>query len=98
MKRWCWPGAIISGSNALVTVRDLIEAATPGQFLLQQPSTSQRLYDALLAVAEDQRRHGSISNDRLGRWLNKVSGKYEHGMRIIRAGSQHGYPRWQLSS
>jgi hypothetical protein len=86
------------GLNTMVMVRDLIEAATPGQFLLQQPSRSQRLYDAMLAVAEDQRRHGSISTDRLGRWLNKVCGKYEHGMRIIRAGSQHGYPRWQLSS
>jgi putative DNA primase/helicase len=86
------------GLARLVTVRDLIEAATPGQFLLQQPSTNQRLYDALLAVAMDQRRHDSISNDRLGRWLNKVSGKYEQGMRIVRAGSANGYPRWQLSS
>ena len=86
------------GLGAVVTVRELIEAATPGRFALQQPPTSQRLYDALLAVAEDHRRHGSISNDRLGRWLNKVNGKYEQGMRIVRAGSQHGYPRWQLSS
>ena len=65
------------GLAAVVTVRDLIEAATPDQFVLQQSPTSQRLYDALLAVAEDHRHHGSISNDRLGRWLNKVNGKFE---------------------
>ena len=41
------------GLGAMVTVQGLIEAATLGQFVLQQPSTSQRLYDALLAVAED---------------------------------------------
>jgi putative DNA primase/helicase len=86
------------GLARLVTVRDLIEAATPDRFALQQSPTNQRLYDALLMVAEDQRHHGSISNDRLGRWLNKISGKYEQGLRIIRASSQHGYPRWQLSS
>jgi Bifunctional DNA primase/polymerase, N-terminal len=86
------------GIGTVVTVRELIEASAHSQFLLQQPSTSQRLYDALLAVAEDHRHRGSVSTDRLGRWLNKVSGKYEHGMRIVRAGIQHGYPRWQLSS
>ena len=86
------------GLGAVVTVRELIEAAAPGQFVLQQPSTSQRLYDALLAVAEDHRHRGSISNDRLGRWLNKVNGKFEKGARIIRAGNRHGYPLWQLSS
>ena len=46
------------GLAVLVTVRELIEAATPDPFALQQSPTSQRLYDALLAVAEDQRRHG----------------------------------------
>ena len=86
------------GLNTIVTGRELIEASAPGQFLLQQPASSQRLFDALLAVAEDQRRHGSISTDRLGRWLNKVAGKYEQRMRIVRAGTRHGYPLWQLSS
>ena len=74
------------GLGTMVTVRDLIEAATPDQFALQQPATSQRLYDALLAVAEDHRHRGSISNDRLGRWLSKVNGKFEQGLRIVRAG------------
>lgn len=86
------------GLTRLVMVRDLIESATPGRYALQQLPTNQRLYDALLAVAEDQRHHGSISNDRLGRWLSKVNGKYEQGLRIVRNGSAHGYPRWQLSS
>jgi hypothetical protein len=86
------------GLGAVITMRELIEAAAPGQFVLQQPSASQRLYDALLAVAEDYRHRGSISNDRLGRWLNKVNGKFEKGARIIRAGNRHGYLLWQLSS
>ena len=86
------------GLGTIVTVRELIEASAPGQFILQQPSTSQRLYDALLAVAEDYRHRGAVSNDRLGRWLNKVNGKFEKGLRIVRAGTRHGYPHWQLLS
>jgi putative DNA primase/helicase len=86
------------GLSTIVTVRDLIEASTPGQYVLQQPSTSQRLYDALHAVAEDHRHHGSISNDRLGRWLGKVNGKFEKGLRIVRIGSRNGYPLWELQS
>ena len=86
------------GLGRLVTVRELIEAATPGRFALQQSPTSQRLYDALLAVAEDHRHHGSISNDRLGRWLSKVNGKFEKGLRIVRKGILHGYPQCQLLS
>jgi hypothetical protein len=86
------------GLVTLVTVQGLIEAATLDQFAIQRPPTSQRLYDALLAVAEDQRRHGSISSDRLGRWLRKVDGTYEQGLRIVRAGISAGYPRWQLLS
>jgi putative DNA primase/helicase len=78
--------------------RELIEAAAPSQFVLQQPSTSQRLYDALLAVAEDRRHRGSISNERLGRWLSKVNGKFEKGLRIVRTGTRDGYPLWQLMS
>ena len=86
------------GLGAVITMRTLIEAAAPGQFVLQQPSTSQRLYDALLAVAEDYRHRGAVSNDRLGRWLNKVNGKFEKGLRIVRKGIQLGYPQWQLLS
>src|SRR5262249_33766946 len=55
------------GLSTVVTVRELIEAATPDQFVLQPPITSQRLYDALFAVGGDNRHRGSISNDRLGR-------------------------------
>jgi putative DNA primase/helicase len=86
------------GLGTVVTVRELIEAAGPGQFALHQPSTSQRLYDALLAVAGDQRHHGLISAERLGRWLIKVAGKFEQKLRIVRAGTRHGYPLWQLAS
>ena len=67
------------GLAVVVTVRDLIEAATLDPFALQRSSTSQRLYDALLAVAGDHRRHGTISNDRLGRWLSKVKRQIRKG-------------------
>ena len=80
------------------TVRDLIEAASPGQFVLQQPASSQRFYDALLGVAEDARRRGSISNERLGRWLNKVDGKFEQKLRIVRTRTLLGASVWQLLS
>ena len=86
------------GLGTIVTVRELIEAASLSQFALQQPATRQRLCDALLAVAEDHRHRGSVSTDRLGRWLSKVNGKFEKGLRIIRAGTRHGYPLWQLAS
>jgi hypothetical protein len=86
------------GLGTIVTVRELIEAADPGRFLLAQSPVSQRLYDALLAVAENPRHRGSISNDRLGRWLSKVNGKFEKGLRIVRAGTRDGYPLWRLLS
>jgi hypothetical protein len=86
------------GFSTIVTVRQLIEAASSGQFVLQQPSSCQRLYDALMAVAGDARHRGSISSDRLGRWLSKINGKFEKGLRIVRVGIRHGYPVWQLSS
>ena len=86
------------GLGTEVTVRELIEAADPNRFLLQQSTSSQRLYDALMAVAEDTRRRGTISNDRLGRWLSKVNGKFEGDLRIVKTGMTHGYPRWALSS
>ena len=86
------------GLAVLVTVRELIEAATLDPFAVQRSLTSQRLYDALLAVAGDHRRHGTISNDRLGRWLNKVNGTFEKSLRIVRKGILHGYPQFQLLS
>ena len=86
------------GLGVEVTVRELIEAADPNRFLLQQPTSSQRLYDALMAVAEDFRHRGTISNERLGRWLSKVDGKFEKNLRIVRTGIRHGYPRWTLQS
>ena len=42
--------------------------------------------------------HGSISTDRLGRWLNKVNGRFEQKLRIARTGTRHGTPLWQLLS
>jgi putative DNA primase/helicase len=86
------------GLAVLVTVRELIEAASLDPFAVQRSLTSQRLYDALLAVAGDHRRHGTISNDRLGRWLNKVNGTFEKSLRIVRKGILHGYPQFQLLS
>jgi hypothetical protein len=84
------------GSGKVVKVRDLTDAADlHGQ--LSPPVTTQRLHDALRAVAEDSRRREAISHDRLGHWLRKVNGKFEQKLRIVRVGTQDGYSTWQLT-
>jgi putative DNA primase/helicase len=85
------------GLNKVVKVRDLTDAADLFTTSPPPPAT-QQLHDALHAVAADTRRRDSISHERLGRWLRKVNGKFEQGLRIARVGSIHGYPTWWLTS
>jgi len=52
-------------------------------------------YNALLAVAA-ARTGGSVSNDRLGRWLKRVQGKIVAGHSLVQDGKSGGYPNWKL--
>jgi hypothetical protein len=52
-------------------------------------------YAALVAVAGNAS-GAAISNDRLGRWLHKVSGKVVGGLRIVNRGVHMGYSTWEL--
>jgi putative DNA primase/helicase len=52
-------------------------------------------HNALLAISAS-RSGGSVSNDRLGRWLSRVKGKVVNGLKLLKAGSAAGYPFWKL--
>jgi hypothetical protein len=54
-------------------------------------------YHALAAVAGEAKGSG-ISNDRLGRWLNKSNGKIVGKLKLIRVGMKTGYQLWQVMS
>jgi len=69
------------------TVQDVIERAL----------NNRDFYNALIAVAENRSGGGTISNDRLGRWLRKNEGKLAAGLKLLRDGISRGYPQWRLS-
>jgi bifunctional DNA primase/polymerase-like protein len=56
------------------------------------------LREALFLVAEDPRRTGFLSSDRLGRWLRKVDGRIVGKLRIVKTRVLHGYPLYRLQS
>jgi putative DNA primase/helicase len=72
------------GTKSVFTVQRIIERAV----------VDPDLFAALAAVAASSQ--GMISNDRLGRWLNKNNGKIVGRLKLIRAGSTGGYPTWQV--
>jgi hypothetical protein len=75
----------VLGTTSKHTMREVINAAI----------NSVDFHNALLVVAAT--RGGNIvSNERLGHWLKANEGKIANGLEIIRAGSEHGYPLWQL--
>jgi hypothetical protein len=51
-------------------------------------------YHALIPIAGAK--GGGISNDRLGRWLNKSNGKIVGKLKLARVGNNKGYPLWQV--
>ena len=53
--------------------------------LILERAKYKELQNALLAVAEENKRPGSISARRLGWWLGKMDGKMSNGLRIVRA-------------
>ena len=68
------------------TIKDVIErAVNVGSF-----------YTALLNVAMNKT-GGTVSNDRMGRWLKRVQGKMINGLRLLQEGNEHGYLLWKLT-
>jgi hypothetical protein len=92
---------IALGNTDSFTVQQVIDKATKlaaGQLgvgimpaILPDPD----FYHALTAVAAVPKGSG-ISNERLGRWLNKNNGKIVGRLKLARAGSRNGYPLWQV--
>ena len=66
--------------------------------ILERANLIQELRNALLVVAEERTRPGFISARRLGWWLGKMDGKISDGLRIVRAGTAHGYTLWSLTA
>ena len=73
------------GLNSAHTVQQVIERA------INVPT----FYTALMNVAAS-RTGGTVSNDRLGRWLKLVQGKIVNGLRLLQEGNAHGYPLWTV--
>jgi hypothetical protein len=65
------------------------------QELLGRAVNIPTFHAALMNVAASKT-GGVISNDRLGRWLKRVEGRIVSGLKLVRAGNQHGYPTWSL--
>ena len=68
------------------------------QEVIERAINMRDFYNALLAIAESRGSGSVISNDRLGRWLHKVEGKFAGGLRLSQDGRSMGYPRWRLSN
>jgi hypothetical protein len=72
-------------AHTRVTVKELIDRG----ILVPE------FHAALLIVAAT--RNGLfVSPERLGRWLKSVQGKIVNNLKVMKAGSQHGQPLWQL--
>ena len=67
------------------------------QQIIERASLIQELRNVLIMVAEDRRRPGFVSHERLGRWLKKMNGKVsDGGLRIVHVGISDGYSLWSL--
>ncbi len=78
-----WEGEL--GMSSAHTVQQVVGRA------VNVPS----FYTALLNVAANKT-GGTVSNDRLGRWLKRVEGKIVNGLRLMQDGNARGYPLWRL--
>jgi hypothetical protein len=72
-----------------------VHSAHTVQQVIERAVNTPMFYTALLNVAASKA-GGTVSNDRLGRWLKRVEGKIVNGLRLVRVGNQHGYPTWGL--
>jgi hypothetical protein len=68
------------------------------QEVIERAINTRDFFNALLAIAESRGSGSVISNERLGRWLHKIEGKFAGGLRLSQDGKSMGYPRWRLSN
>ena len=73
------------GTASSFTTREVIARAI----------VNQDFFGALAAVAISKQ-SGSISNERLGRWLNKNDGKIVNKLKLSKMGIKAGYSLWQV--
>jgi putative DNA primase/helicase len=92
---------IALGASSPFTVQQVIDKATKlaagqlGVGTTPAVPADPDFYHALTAVAAVSKGSG-ISNDRLGRWLNKNNGKIVGKLKLARVGNRSGYPLWQV--
>jgi hypothetical protein len=67
------------------------------QEVIERAINVRDFWNALLAIAESRSGGGMISNERFGRWLRKIEGKFAGGLRLLQDGSSKGYSKWRLS-
>ena len=87
-------------------VRPILEAAECPEFDTvggdvpctehSQSGNDQDFHAALRNVAESRSAAGTVSNDRLGRWLKMNEGKIVNGLKLKSVGRSGGYPIWKL--
>ena len=88
--------------TALVTVimqwnqHSQLETAYTIRQVLDRAILVSDFYAALMSVAASHS-GGMVSNDRLGRWLNRNQGKIVNRLRLLRTGTRDGYPLWKLT-
>jgi hypothetical protein len=66
------------------------------QQVISRAIGNQDFYGALAMVAISLQ-GGSLSNDRLGRWLSKNNGKIVNRLKLVKDGILHGYPLWRVT-
>lgn len=65
------------------------------QQVIQHASIDPDFFGALAAVALSSQ-GGSLSNEKLGRWLSKNNGKIVNKYKLERMGTAGGYPLWRV--
>jgi putative DNA primase/helicase len=67
------------------------------QTVIARATVEADFHAALLNVAASKNNGGTISNERLGRWLKQVEGRIVDRLTLKREGITRGYPLWQLT-
>jgi hypothetical protein len=66
------------------------------QAVIGRATVEADFHAALLTVAASKN-NGTVSNDRLGRWLKRVEGRIVDRLALTREGNTKGYPMWKLT-
>ena len=72
-----------------------VDAHYTVQEVIERAINVSSFYTALMNVA-GARTGGTVSNERLGRWLKRVQNKIVNNLTILQHGTAHGYTLWKL--